>query len=123
MTLTTKSFDVAEQQGVLVITPAGDTLSFRDVDIQREGSQILEYLKQSETKRLVVDLSRSKYYGSLMIGIIHSFGQTVKDQGGQMYTCGASDQMQSVLKIMKLDELWPNFPNRIDAVKVAKAWK
>jgi len=123
MTSTTKLFAVAEQSGVLIVTPHGDALSHRDVDVQREATMVNDRLKSENVQRLVVDLSEGNYFGSLMIGILNSFGQTVKAQGGTMVLSGASPDMQAIMKVMKLDTLWPMFPTRADAIKVAKAWK
>ncbi|MBV08782.1 STAS domain-containing protein [Rubinisphaera sp.] len=123
MTNNTKSIELTHQNGITILTPMGDTLSYRDIDVQREGMDINQQLKTAGTQVIIVDMSRSNYFGSLMIGVINSFGQTVKQRNGQMFLCGASDEMQSVLKIMKLESLWPHFPKLADALKVAKAWK
>jgi len=123
MTFNTKAFSAAQQQGVLVITPLGDSLSFRDVDVQREGVEIKDYLSSNQVTQLIVDLGRSHYFGSLMIGIINSLGQTVRQNGGQMVMCNASDEMQTILKVMKLDTLWPMIPTLPQAIKVVKTWK
>ena len=122
MTLNTKSFQLTEKKGILIITPLGDAVSFRDIDVQREGVEINEYLSKSEIKRLVIDLGRSNYFGSMVIGVINSFGQTMKEAGGQMFVAGASKEMQAIMKVMRLDTLWPSFPTAADAIKVAKAW-
>ncbi|HBN78733.1 MAG TPA: hypothetical protein DD473_23565 [Planctomycetaceae bacterium] len=123
MTNNTKSIELTQQKGITILTPMGDTLSYRDIDVQREGLEINSQLKSTEAQVVIVDMSRSNYFGSLMIGVINSFGQTVKQRNGQMFLCGASDEMQAVLKVMKLESLWPHFPKLADALKVAKAWK
>lgn len=121
MTINTRAFSLTEKQGVIVITPAGDSLSFRDIDLQREGNEIKQFLEQTSSKRVIVDLERSHYFGSLMIGLINSFGQTIKKNGGEMYLCNASPEMLTILKVMKLDTLWPHFPTLAHALKVAKS--
>ncbi len=123
MTNNTYTFEISHQNGITILTPVADTLSYRDIDVQREGQEIINHLKSNDVQVLIVDMSRANYFGSLMIGIINSYGQTVKQRNGQMFLCGASDEMLAVLKIMKLDSLWPHFPKRADALKVAKAWK
>ncbi len=123
MTQNTKAFDVSKHRGIVVVTPLGDTLSFRDIDIHRESDEITEMIRKENLKRLVIDLGHSNYFGSIMIGMINSFGQLVKEQGGQMFLCNASDDMQAVLKIMKIDTLWPHFPTQAKAIKAARAWK
>ncbi len=119
----TKAFAVSVQQEILVVTPQGDSLSFRDVDIQRECAEIKDHIERTRVQRVVVDLGRSAYFSSLMIGLINSIGQAAKENGGQMVLCNASQEMQTVLTVMKLDTLWPMFPTLPQALKVMKAWK
>ncbi len=120
MTQNTKAFDVSTHRGVVVVTPLGDTLSFRDIDIQREADEISEMIRNQNLKRLVIDMGHSNYFGSIMIGMINSFGQLVKEQGGQMVLCNASQDMQAIMKIMKIDTLWPYVPTLAKAIKAAK---
>ncbi len=124
MTKNTNAFDISKHRGgVVVMTPLGDTLSFRDVDLHRESEEIVEMIRNDHLRRLVIDLRNSNYFGSIMIGMINSFGQAVKEQGGQMILCNASDDMQAVLKIMKIESLWPHVPTQSKAVKLARSWK
>jgi len=123
MTLNTKTFDVSTQQGVLVITPNGDSLSYRDIDIQREGTEIKDYILKTGTKEVVVDMGRSNYFGSLMLGVINSIGQSARKNNGHMVICNASDEMRNILAVMKLDTLWPLLPTLAAGIKVVKAWK
>ena len=120
MTFNTKAFTVAEQQGTCILTPQGDSLSYRDVDVQREGLEIKEYLTKQQITRLIIDLSRSRYFGSLMIGIINSLGQSVRQNGGKMVLCNASTEMETILKVMKLDTIWPLVPNLSQALQVVQ---
>ncbi len=120
MTQNTKAFDVSTHRGVVVVTPLGDTLSFRDIDIQREADEISEMIRNQNLKRLVIDMGHSNYFGSIMIGMINSFGQLVKEQEGQMVLCNASQDMQAIMKIMKIDTLWPYVPTLAKAIKAAK---
>ena len=123
MTLNTRTFDTSLQQDVLVVTPNGDSLSYRDIDIQREGAEIKDYILKTGTKQVVVDMGRSNYFGSLMIGVINSIGQSARQNNGHMAICNASEEMRNILDVMKLDTLWPLLPTLPDAIKVVKAWK
>jgi len=123
MTNNTKAFEVTTQRHAVVITPLGDALSFRDIDIQREGEEIREMLLNTKALRIVVDLGHSNYFGSIMIGMINSFGQQVNELGGQMVLCNASDDMLAIMKIMKLDTIWNHYPTQAKAIKALKSWK
>lgn len=123
MTVNTKAFDVSVQRHAVVISPQGDALSYRDIDLQREGEEVRIFLKEKNVLRLVVDLERSNYFGSLMIGMLNSFGLQVKEQGGKMVLCNASEDMLAILKVMKIDTLWPHYPSQSKAIKALRANK
>lgn len=120
MTFNTKTFEASLKQGILVVTPNGDSLSYRDVDIHREGIELKDYIQQEKIQHVVVDLGRSNYFSSLMLGVINSLGQSALRNGGRMLLCNASEEMQTVLRIMKLDMLWPVVPTLAEALKAVK---
>lgn len=122
MTHNTRGFELSNQHGVLVLTPQGDSLSYRDTDLQRECAEIKSQIEAVGMQRVVVDLGRSAYFSSLMIGLISSIGQSVRRNGGQMFLCNASPEMQTVFKIMKIDTLWPVYSTLAEGVRAMKDW-
>ena len=123
MTQTTNAFHYSKKRNAVIIAPQGDALSYRDIDLQREGEEVRKRLEEDTVLRLAIDLGSSNYFGSIMIGMINSFGQVVKKAGGQMVLCNASEEMLAILKVMKIDTLWPHFPTQSKAIKILKAWK
>ena len=61
-------FSLNETKGVLVITPVGDAISYRDIDVATAVTAVLDSINQLADPRVVVDLSGSRYFGSIMIG-------------------------------------------------------
>ncbi len=117
MTFNTKTFHVDWQKNLLILTPQGDSLSYRDLDIQREGLEIKEQITQRGIPYVIVDMGCSNYFSSLMLGVINSIGQSARTNGGGMVLCNASQEMETVLRVMKLDLLWPVVPSLADAHK------
>ena len=60
-------------------------------------------------------------FGSLMIGLVHGLAREVVEAGGRAVICNASDQMQTVLRTMKIDDTLMNFNSRKVALKAVKA--
>lgn len=112
-----KVFPVEMHGNVLVVLPQGDAVSFKDADVSCELNTVLEIIDHMGNVNLLVDLSSGDYYGSTIIGAINQMGMKVREAGGRVALCEASDQMLDVLRIMKLDELWMNFDTQRIALK------
>lgn len=122
MTRLSQVFDMKTKDNILIVIPRGDATSFRGVDIEREMHDIKNHMQQNNMWKVAVDLSAASFFGSLILGVINSIGQYAKENGGTLVMFGASDQMKEVLKLMKLSELWPDFPEEKHAMKVLKVW-
>ena len=101
----------------VVVAPKGDAVSFRDSDVVGELNTVLEILDHLGPVDLLIDLSGDDYYGSTIIGAINNMASKVRDAGGRVALCAASQQMLDVIRIMKLDQLWMNFDTRKIALK------
>ena len=112
-------FSLNETKGVLVITPVGDAISYRDIDVATAVTAVLGSINQLADPRVVVDLSGSRYFGSIMIGAVSQFAERVRERGGVFAICELSTDMTEVLKAMKLGDRWPTFDTQKAAVKFA----
>jgi anti-anti-sigma factor len=112
-------FSLNETKGVLVIAPAGDAISFLDIDVATAVNDVLSRITALDVPRVVVDLSGSQYFGSIMIGAVSQFAERVRERGGVFAVCGLSPDMQQVLAAMKLGDRWPTFDVQRAAVKFA----
>lgn len=112
-------FSLTETKGVLVIAPAGDTISYRDSDVVEAVNKALDRINGLSNPRVVVDLSGSPYFGSVMIGAVSQFAERVRLMGGAFAVCEPSPDMKQVLTAMKLNERWPIFDTQRAAIKFA----
>jgi len=112
-------FSVNEAKGVQVITPVGDAISYRDIDVAAAVNDVLQQINQLPDPRVVVDLSGSRYFGSIMIGAVSQFAERVRERGGVFAVCELSSDMREVLNAMKLGDRWPTFDTQKAAVKFA----
>lgn len=109
---------LAEREGrVLVVIPQGDSIGYRDSDVPVEIKRVQDAIEVQGTDDLVIDLGTATYYGTLVIGALHALTKFVKDRGGSVVMCSASEDMKRVLSAMKLDEVWMNFDSRKIALK------
>jgi anti-anti-sigma factor len=109
---------LAEQEGnTLVVTPRGDAIGFRDSDVAGELKTVLALAGSPGIINLVVDLGSSDYFGSTMIGAINQIGSQFRYIGGRVALCNLSPQMNDMLEIMHLKELWMIFDTRKIALR------
>jgi anti-anti-sigma regulatory factor len=116
-----KVFLTEAKGDVLIVSPTGEAFEFRHSLVISEMNTILEMLDEVEVCHLIIDLGKEEYYGSVIIGAINSMVNKVIEKGGKVATCNASEEMQSVVKIMNLTERWPNYPTRRKALKAVNA--
>jgi anti-anti-sigma factor len=116
-------FSLTETKGVLVIAPAGDAISFRDVDVAAAVNDVLSRVNALPQPRVVVDLGGSQYFGSIMIGAVSQVAERVREHGGVFAVCALSPDMQQVLTAMKLADRWPTFDTQKAALKFAARYE
>ncbi|OYW24456.1 MAG: hypothetical protein B7Z55_02140 [Planctomycetales bacterium 12-60-4] len=110
---------LAERWGdTLVVVPMGDAAGFSVTAVASEMSVVKSLVESEATKHLVVDLSRGNYFGSIVLGNLISLGTVIRDRGGRIALCGASTDMQDVLRLMKLEQMWEMYPDRTAAMRV-----
>jgi len=72
--------------------------------------------------RLVLDLGNVKFFGSSFIELMFRVWKRLKERGGAMVLCCLHPYCAEVLKVTKLDTLWPSCPTREEAAaRVAQA--
>uniref|UniRef100_A0A7C2K2F9 Anti-sigma factor antagonist n=1 Tax=Schlesneria paludicola TaxID=360056 RepID=A0A7C2K2F9_9PLAN len=102
---------LADRYGdTLVITPRGDAAGFSATSVNTEMATISALAQEPAVKHLLVDLGKSNYFGSVILGSLVQLGHDVRKRGGRIGLCGASSDMQDVLRLMKLEQMWEMFP-------------
>ena len=77
---------------------------------------ISRLLKQGH-KDIVLNLSGLQYLDSSGIGELARLYVTVVKQGGQMKVIGLSSKVEEILKITKLYQVFPEFPDEAAALR------
>lgn len=107
----------SEMQGDVLVVSAQAEISSLQFDIDQQMTDVLHTLQQSGAKHLLLDLSRSSYFGTAMLGAMVKVWKKVSQGGGQMVLCNVSDGIQEVLRLTKLQTLWPIHATRDDALR------
>ncbi len=101
----------------LVVTLQGDSAGFSIGAVHNEMVTVIGIARDPEVRHLILDLSGSNYYGSLILGEIVNLAQAVKEKRGRVALAGTSPDMKEVLRMMRLDAMWEKYPTRMMALR------
>jgi anti-sigma B factor antagonist len=102
------------QAGAVSLLDVSGRLTSFEVGALRDSISIL--LKQGH-KDIVLNLSGLQYLDSSGIGELARLYVTVVKQGGQMKVIGLSSKVEEILKITKLYQVFPEFPDEAAALR------
>jgi len=88
----------------------------RDADVSALAEQTWDLMRQHFASRIVLELEDLPLLRSSFIGELVLLHKRVHSQGGIMRLAGLSDANQSVLRMMRLDDRFPQYHNRHEAV-------
>lgn len=102
--MTEYSFELTEEDSCLVAKFCGQISTNAYADFRNDYNEICRRLMEVDRKCLVLDLSETKYFSSLFIGIVVKLSVTIRNQGGHLALCGLSDQLKDLMKQLLLLE-------------------
>jgi anti-sigma B factor antagonist len=103
-----------EVQGAVILDLSGKLTGGPDADVFRK---LFEGLIQQGKKHIVVNLQNVSWINSTGLGIlIHNYS-SVRGAGGDLVVMGASERIESILYVTKLNLLFKSFENEDDAVR------
>lgn len=104
----------------LIVTPQTDLRELDYPAIAAGASGILDLLGNGTVKNVVLDFHKTDYYGSTALGFFVKLWKRVRDCNGRMVFCGVSDNEREILKVTRLDGLWPICSSREEAINAVR---
>jgi anti-anti-sigma factor len=80
------------------------------------GGLVLSEAIHCEPPRLILDLSQTTYIGSSFIEVLVRAWKRLRQRNGNLVLCGLQPFCAEVLRISRLDSLWPICATREDAL-------
>lgn len=111
-----KIFPYEREGHVVLLKPTGDSLSAQEHQLKKEIDTIHSLIDQEDCQHLVVDLSGSTYFGSIVIGAVMALCGKIKNKNGKAALCNATQSVYDSIQIMKLDAAVPYFPTKEEAL-------
>jgi anti-sigma B factor antagonist len=112
---------ILHEQGVIIVElePSYDSVEFEP--LQKLSELLLGEVSRVERPLLVLDMAQTRYIDSMFIETVFRVWKRVKERRGAMALCCANDVCTEIVRITRLDDIWPIFRTRAEAIALVKA--
>jgi anti-anti-sigma factor len=114
-------FEIELEGETLIVTPVTDLSELNYPQIEAGMNELLQGLADMQGKHVVLDFHRTDYYGTTALSCFLKIWKRVVSSNGKMVFCNVSEHEQEILKITKLDHLWPIYPSRQAALQAIQS--
>ena len=97
-------FETAKDCAIVTLLPALNGAPWSE--IEQAGNNLLEQVRNSPVRVVIVDLTPLNYMGSALVALIVRVWKTVKEREGQFVVVSTDPMVFEVLKIAGLSSLW-----------------
>jgi anti-sigma B factor antagonist len=109
----------SNRYGPTVVVHLGTSYnSLNEGSVERVERFLLSASDLPDAKYLVVDLSGTQYFGSRFIEALFRAHNRMKRRGGRFALSGLQPYPEEVIRISRLDTIWPLFKTPEEAVRV-----
>ena len=107
---------VSHEQGVTIIELGPRYESLDEPSLMDFAEVLLSEATHAAPPCLLLDLGQTNYIGSSCIEILVRAWKRLKERNGALALCGVGQLCGEVLQVTCLDQLWPLYPTRADAI-------
>jgi anti-anti-sigma factor len=101
---------------IAIIMPTSDVETMQWEHIEQAAEIVLSPLKREPASSVIVDLSKVSYFGSIFLSLLLRCHKQIKQLGGEIVLCGASDRARELLRLTALDTIWAIYDTREQAL-------
>lgn len=109
--------ETLEVDGVTIAVLGIEHENLNEEKLTAASDLLLSLAKSIDPPRLLLDLSRTRFFGSGMLGVIFRVWNRVSTRGGSMAMCCAHGVVLDVLKVTKVERLWTLYDTQDDGIK------
>lgn len=114
-------FELEWHGDAVVVVPASNVENMSWDVVENAADLVLAPLARQKVPLVVVDLSRVSYFGSVFLALLLRCHKLVRQKGGELVLCGASELARELLQITNLDTLWAIYDSRDEALEAVGA--
>ena len=116
----TNVFEIERQGDTVIVTPVRNLGEFAYQEVENEAATVLSLLDKGDVKNVVLDFQKTDHYGSTALGFFIKLLKRVRSLHGQMALCHVSAHELDILRLLKLDKVWPICASRDEALAVVR---
>ena len=113
-------FEIERQGDTVIVTPVMNLGEFAFHEVESEAATVLSLLDKGDVKNVVLDFHRTDHYGSTALGFFIKLLKRVRSLNGRMALCNVSAHEMDILRLLKLDKVWPICTSRDEALAVVR---
>jgi anti-anti-sigma factor len=110
-------FEIEFDAGTLILSPTSNLSELELSYFDEEFRTVIRQLETSGFRHIVLDFQGTDYYGSTALGFFLKLWKRVRSVDGKMVFCNVSTYEQEILRLTRLDTLWPICGTREDALR------
>lgn len=114
-------FELEWHGDAVVVVPASNVENMSWDVVENAADLVLAPLARQKVPLVVIDLSRVSYFGSVFLALLLRCHKLVRQKGGELVLCGASELARELLQITNLDTLWAIYDSRDEALEAVGA--
>ena len=107
---------VSRQNDVTVVELGPRYESLDEAAVEEMRERLLAEASGADPPRVVVDLSKTDFIGSMFIELLVRAWKRLTERGGTLALCGLQPFCTEVMQATRLDTLWKTYPTREEAI-------
>jgi anti-sigma B factor antagonist len=110
-----------KQNGITVVVLGEQYDNLDEPTLEAAAAELLEIAQSADPPLIVVDMSRTKFFGSAFLGTLFRVWRRLTKRKGKLAMCGASGPCADVLDVTQVNRLWNLYKTRDEAVDSLKS--
>lgn len=109
--------EILKQDGVTVIVLGEQYDNLDEPALEAAATELLEIAQAADPPLIVVDMGRTKFFGSAFLGTMFRVWRRLTTRSGKLCVSCATGPCAEVLQVTQVDRLWNLFETREAAVE------
>jgi anti-anti-sigma factor len=118
--MATSDLEIVEQDGVTVVALGEEYDNLEELVLERASTRLLEIARSADRPVLLIDMARTKFFGSAFLGTLFRVWRRLSARNGRMAVCCATGVVAEVLDVTQANRLWTQYATREAAIEDLK---
>jgi anti-anti-sigma factor len=114
--MASSDLEVIEQDGVTVVVLGEEYDNLEEMVLERASKHLLEIAKSAEPPLILIDMTKTKFFGSAFLGTLFRVWRRLSARNGKMAVCCATGVVAEVLEVTQANRLWAQHDTREAAI-------